>query len=127
MTQTSVYYIRRGCDDFYSQRYLYCMFSTFKSKAHQFIMWFMLENVARLRQRIKKKKLLTFFFVQNPHMEQSKYQTLPGKMSKKSELREHAELNGDRERNGEYLSPVQLSPVHNNHDQDYSLSEYLHV
>ncbi|XP_053175281.1 liprin-beta-2b isoform X2 [Scomber japonicus] len=58
--------------------------------------------------------------LKSPHMELNKYQTLPGKMSKKSELR--AELNGDRERNGEYLSPVQLSPVHNhNHDQDYSL------
>ncbi|CAK6969956.1 liprin-beta-2b isoform X4 [Scomber scombrus] len=55
--------------------------------------------------------------LKNPHMELNKYQTLPGKMSKKSELR--AELNGDREINGEYLSPV-----HNHdhdHDQDYSL------
>uniref|UniRef100_A0A3Q1BUN4 SAM domain-containing protein n=1 Tax=Amphiprion ocellaris TaxID=80972 RepID=A0A3Q1BUN4_AMPOC len=50
----------------------------------------------------------------SPHMELSKYQTLPMKLSKKSELR--AELNGD----GEYLSPVQLSPVRS-HDQDYSL------
>ncbi|KAM7414007.1 hypothetical protein PAMA_019027 [Pampus argenteus] len=55
---------------------------------------------------------------ENPHTEQNKYQTLPGKLSKRSELR--AELNGDGERDGEYLSPVQLSPVHN-HDQDYSL------
>lgn len=55
----------------------------------------------------------------SPHMELSKYQTLPGKLkSKKSELR--AELNGDRDRDGEYLSPVQLSPVHS-HDQDYTL------
>ncbi|KAM7414006.1 hypothetical protein PAMA_019027 [Pampus argenteus] len=56
--------------------------------------------------------------LKNPHTEQNKYQTLPGKLSKRSELR--AELNGDGERDGEYLSPVQLSPVHN-HDQDYSL------
>ncbi|XP_042267155.1 liprin-beta-2b isoform X7 [Thunnus maccoyii] len=55
---------------------------------------------------------------ENPHMELNKYQTLPGKMSKNSELR--AEMNGDSERDGEYLSPVQLSPVHS-HDQDYSL------
>ncbi|XP_028263190.1 liprin-beta-2b [Parambassis ranga] len=55
---------------------------------------------------------------ENPHMELSKYQTLPGKLSKKSEAR--AELNGDRERDGEYLSPVRLSPVHSP-DQDYSL------
>lgn len=55
----------------------------------------------------------------SPHMELSKYQTLPGKLkSKKSELR--SELNGDRDRDGEYLSPVQLSPVHS-HDQDYTL------
>uniref|UniRef100_A0A665T814 PPFIA binding protein 2 n=1 Tax=Echeneis naucrates TaxID=173247 RepID=A0A665T814_ECHNA len=51
---------------------------------------------------------------ESPHMELSKYQTLPGKMSKKSELK--VELNGD----GEYLSPVQLSPVHS-HDQGYRL------
>lgn len=54
-------------------------------------------------------------------MELSKYQTLPGKLSKKSEPR--AELNGDRERDGEYLSPVRLSPVHSP-DQDYSLSKF---
>lgn len=53
-------------------------------------------------------------------MELSKYQTLPGKRSKKSELR--AELNGDGDIDGEYFSPVQLSPVRG-HDQDYSLSE----
>lgn len=66
-----------------------------------------------------------FFFnaLQNPPMELSKYQTLPGKRSKKSELR--AELNGDRDVDGEYFSPVQLSPVRG-HDQDYSLSEFLH-
>uniref|UniRef100_A0A3Q1EVF9 PPFIA binding protein 2 n=1 Tax=Acanthochromis polyacanthus TaxID=80966 RepID=A0A3Q1EVF9_9TELE len=52
----------------------------------------------------------------SPHMELSKYQTLPMKLSKKSELR--AEMNGD----GEYLSPVQLSPVRS-HDQDYSLRQ----
>ncbi|XP_030281446.1 liprin-beta-2b isoform X2 [Sparus aurata] len=51
---------------------------------------------------------------ENPAMELSKYQTLPGKRSKKSEL------NGNREVDGEYLSPVQLSPVHS-HDQDYTL------
>lgn len=50
----------------------------------------------------------------NPAMELSKYQTLPGKRSKKSEL------NGNREVDGEYLSPVQLSPVIS-HDQDYTL------
>ncbi|XP_041852374.1 liprin-beta-2b isoform X3 [Melanotaenia boesemani] len=54
---------------------------------------------------------------ENPHMELSKYQTLPGKLSKKSEPR--AELNGDRGRD-EYLSPVQLSPAHS-HEKDYSL------
>uniref|UniRef100_A0A3Q1EUI1 PPFIA binding protein 2 n=1 Tax=Acanthochromis polyacanthus TaxID=80966 RepID=A0A3Q1EUI1_9TELE len=53
---------------------------------------------------------------ESPHMELSKYQTLPMKLSKKSELR--AEMNGD----GEYLSPVQLSPVRS-HDQDYSLRQ----
>ncbi|XP_070828053.1 liprin-beta-2b isoform X2 [Chaetodon trifascialis] len=55
---------------------------------------------------------------ENPALELSKYQTLPGKRSKKSELT--AELNGNREGDGEYLSPVQLSAVHS-HDQDYSL------
>ncbi|XP_044050804.1 liprin-beta-2b isoform X9 [Siniperca chuatsi] len=51
---------------------------------------------------------------ENPHMELSKYRTLPGKLkSKKGEQR--AELNGDREGDGEYLSPV------HSHDQDYSL------
>ncbi|CAI5668038.1 unnamed protein product [Oreochromis niloticus] len=53
---------------------------------------------------------------ENPHMELNKYQTLPGKLSKKNEP--GAELNGDRD--DEYLSPVQLSPVHG-HSQDYSL------
>lgn len=56
--------------------------------------------------------------LQNPPLELSKYQTLPGKRSRKSELR--PELNG--EGGGEYLSPVQLSPIHSR-DQDYSLSE----
>ncbi|KAF7646954.1 hypothetical protein LDENG_00179830, partial [Lucifuga dentata] len=51
---------------------------------------------------------------ENYNMELNKYQTLPGKLSKRKEKR--AELNGD----GEYLSPVQLSPVHS-HEQDYSL------
>ncbi|XP_067358953.1 liprin-beta-2b isoform X22 [Channa argus] len=55
---------------------------------------------------------------ESPNMEPSKYKTLPGKLSKKSELR--AMQNGDSERDGEYLSPVQLSPVRS-HDQDYSL------
>ncbi|XP_026221552.1 liprin-beta-2b isoform X1 [Anabas testudineus] len=55
---------------------------------------------------------------ESPHMELSRYQTLPGKLSKKSEQR--TELNGDGAREGEYLSPVQLSPVHS-HDQEYSL------
>ncbi|XP_041651117.1 liprin-beta-2b isoform X4 [Cheilinus undulatus] len=55
----------------------------------------------------------------SPHMELSKYQTLPGKRSKRSELR--AELNGDGERHNEYLSPVQLSPVHN-HEQEHRLT-----
>ncbi|XP_051239337.1 liprin-beta-2b isoform X2 [Dicentrarchus labrax] len=50
---------------------------------------------------------------ENPHLELSKYQTLPGKRCKKSELR--AELNGDREGDGEYFSPV------HSHEQDYSL------
>ncbi|XP_062276580.1 liprin-beta-2b isoform X2 [Scomber scombrus] len=57
--------------------------------------------------------------LKNPHMELNKYQTLPGKMSKKSELR--AELNGDREINGEYLSPVHNHDHDHDHDQDYSL------
>ncbi|XP_034443647.1 liprin-beta-2b isoform X16 [Hippoglossus hippoglossus] len=50
----------------------------------------------------------------NPDLELSKYQTLPGKRSKKSERR--PEMNGD----GEYSSPVQLSPVHSP-EQDYRL------
>ncbi|XP_029908665.1 liprin-beta-2b isoform X2 [Myripristis murdjan] len=54
----------------------------------------------------------------NRLMELNKYQTLPGKLSRGGELR--AELNGDRDKDGEYLSPVQLSPVHS-HEQDYSL------
>ncbi|XP_050929555.1 liprin-beta-2b isoform X5 [Lates calcarifer] len=52
---------------------------------------------------------------ENPHLELSKYQTLPGKLTRKSEMR--VELNGE----GEYLSPVQLSPVHSN-EQDYRLT-----
>ncbi|XP_056909289.1 liprin-beta-2b isoform X8 [Takifugu flavidus] len=47
-------------------------------------------------------------------LEMNKYQTLPGKRSKRSDL------NGNREGNGEYLSPVQLSPSHSE-SQDYSL------
>ncbi|KAM9854575.1 liprin-beta-2b isoform 2-T2 [Aulostomus maculatus] len=54
----------------------------------------------------------------NPHMELNKYQTLPGKLSKKNELR--ASLNSGRERDGEDLSPGQLSPVHG-HGRDFSL------
>uniref|UniRef100_A0A3Q1I4D5 SAM domain-containing protein n=1 Tax=Anabas testudineus TaxID=64144 RepID=A0A3Q1I4D5_ANATE len=69
-----------------------------------------------------RKRLINFLFyivlLQSPHMELSRYQTLPGKLSKKSEQR--TELNGDGAREGEYLSPVQLSPVHS-HDQEYSL------
>uniref|UniRef100_A0A665THF8 PPFIA binding protein 2 n=1 Tax=Echeneis naucrates TaxID=173247 RepID=A0A665THF8_ECHNA len=66
-----------------------------------------------LRSEVSSKITSPFLQPQicaSPHMELSKYQTLPGKMSKKSELK--VELNGD----GEYLSPVQLSPVHS-HDQ----------
>ncbi|XP_057692082.1 liprin-beta-2b isoform X2 [Corythoichthys intestinalis] len=53
---------------------------------------------------------------ENPHMELNKYQTLPGKLSRRGELR--SKLNGDRE-GEEYLSPVRLSPLLS-HDQDYS-------
>lgn len=55
-------------------------------------------------------------------MEPSKYQTLPGKLSKKKEPKD--ELNSTRGRETEYLSPVQLSPAHN-HSRDYTLGEYL--
>uniref|UniRef100_A0A3P8PMZ4 SAM domain-containing protein n=1 Tax=Astatotilapia calliptera TaxID=8154 RepID=A0A3P8PMZ4_ASTCA len=51
--------------------------------------------------------LFAFYIVQNPHMELNKYQTLPGKLSKKNEPR--AELNGDGD--GEYLSPVHSPQV----------------
>uniref|UniRef100_A0A3P8PP13 SAM domain-containing protein n=1 Tax=Astatotilapia calliptera TaxID=8154 RepID=A0A3P8PP13_ASTCA len=68
--------------------------------------------------KLKSNTLFAFYIVQNPHMELNKYQTLPGKLSKKNEPR--AELNGDGD--GEYLSPVQLSPVHS-HSQDYSLKK----
>lgn len=47
----------------------------------------------------------------------NKYQTLPGKRTKRSDL------NGNRGGDGEYLSPVQLSPSHSQ-TQDYSLSEF---
>uniref|UniRef100_A0A671VW94 PPFIA binding protein 2 n=1 Tax=Sparus aurata TaxID=8175 RepID=A0A671VW94_SPAAU len=67
-----------------------------------------------LFQNVMRALVDVFFLLQNPAMELSKYQTLPGKRSKKSEL------NGNREVDGEYLSPVQLSPVHS-HDQDYTL------
>ncbi len=59
-----------------------------------------------------------FYILQNPPLELSKYQTLPGKRSKKSEL--SAELNGERDGDGEYLSPVHI------HNQDNSLSKFLH-
>ncbi|CAM9114606.1 unnamed protein product, partial [Lampetra planeri] len=49
----------------------------------------------------------------NPHTEVNKYQTLPGKLNKKSDP--SSNVNND----GEYLSPVQLSPLH---DHDYSLT-----
>ncbi|XP_061628704.1 liprin-beta-2b isoform X4 [Phyllopteryx taeniolatus] len=55
---------------------------------------------------------------ENPHMELNKYQTLPGKLNRKGELR--TKKNGDSEREDEYLSPVRLSLV-SSHDQDYSL------
>ncbi|XP_077424619.1 liprin-beta-2b isoform X7 [Vanacampus margaritifer] len=57
----------------------------------------------------------------NVHMELNKYQTMPGKLCRKGELR--TKLHGDREREDEYLSPVRLSPVHS-HNQDYSLIRY---
>ncbi|XP_077372433.1 liprin-beta-2b isoform X20 [Festucalex cinctus] len=58
---------------------------------------------------------------ENAHMELNKYQTLPGKLCRKGELR--TKLNGDREREDEYLSPVRFSPVHS-HNQDYSLIRF---
>uniref|UniRef100_A0A8C4I0V1 SAM domain-containing protein n=1 Tax=Dicentrarchus labrax TaxID=13489 RepID=A0A8C4I0V1_DICLA len=58
------------------------------------------------------RDMMFFSILQNPHLELSKYQTLPGKRCKKSELR--AELNGDREGDGEYFSPV------HSHEQDYT-------
>ncbi|XP_075932232.1 liprin-beta-2b isoform X1 [Anarhichas minor] len=59
-------------------------------------------------------------FQKNAHMELSKYQTLPGKLKgKKSEQR--AELNGDREQDGEYSSPVHSHDQDQDQDQDYSL------
>uniref|UniRef100_A0A3B5PPS1 PPFIA binding protein 2 n=1 Tax=Xiphophorus maculatus TaxID=8083 RepID=A0A3B5PPS1_XIPMA len=57
-------------------------------------------------------------FQKSPQMEPSKYQTLPGKLSKKKEPKD--ELNSTRGRETEYLSPVQLSPAHN-HSRDYTL------
>uniref|UniRef100_A0A3Q2DKL5 PPFIA binding protein 2 n=1 Tax=Cyprinodon variegatus TaxID=28743 RepID=A0A3Q2DKL5_CYPVA len=56
-------------------------------------------------------------FQKSPQMELSKYQTLPGKLSKKKEPKE--ELNGPRGRDTEYLSPVQLSP---SHSREYTLN-----
>ncbi|XP_053741122.1 liprin-beta-2b isoform X10 [Synchiropus splendidus] len=55
---------------------------------------------------------------ENLSLQLSKYQTLPGKLNKNKELR--AQLNGTRPSDGEYLTPIQLSPVHN-HESDYSL------
>uniref|UniRef100_A0A3Q2R0T9 PPFIA binding protein 2 n=1 Tax=Fundulus heteroclitus TaxID=8078 RepID=A0A3Q2R0T9_FUNHE len=55
-------------------------------------------------------------FQKSPHMELSKYQTLPGKLSKKKQPKD--EMNGTRGRDTEYLSPVQLSPAHS---KDYTL------
>uniref|UniRef100_A0A3B3YTE2 SAM domain-containing protein n=1 Tax=Poecilia mexicana TaxID=48701 RepID=A0A3B3YTE2_9TELE len=55
---------------------------------------------------------------ESPQMEPSKYQTLPGKLSKKKESKD--ELNGTRGRETEYLSPVQLSPAHHR-SKDYTL------
>lgn len=55
-------------------------------------------------------------------MELSKYQTLPGKLSKKKAPKD--ELNGHRGRDTEYLSPVHLSPA-NSHSKDYTLSEFF--
>ncbi|XP_061678580.1 liprin-beta-2b isoform X10 [Syngnathoides biaculeatus] len=55
---------------------------------------------------------------ENPRMELNKYQTLPGKLNQKGELR--TKMNGDGEREDEYLSPIRLSLV-SSHDQDYSL------
>uniref|UniRef100_A0A3B3XHY7 SAM domain-containing protein n=1 Tax=Poecilia mexicana TaxID=48701 RepID=A0A3B3XHY7_9TELE len=57
-------------------------------------------------------------FQKSPQMEPSKYQTLPGKLSKKKESKD--ELNGTRGRETEYLSPVQLSPAHHR-SKDYTL------
>uniref|UniRef100_A0A3Q2Q217 PPFIA binding protein 2 n=1 Tax=Fundulus heteroclitus TaxID=8078 RepID=A0A3Q2Q217_FUNHE len=54
---------------------------------------------------------------ESPHMELSKYQTLPGKLSKKKQPKD--EMNGTRGRDTEYLSPVQLSPAHS---KDYTLN-----
>uniref|UniRef100_A0A3Q2R1D0 PPFIA binding protein 2 n=1 Tax=Fundulus heteroclitus TaxID=8078 RepID=A0A3Q2R1D0_FUNHE len=56
-------------------------------------------------------------FQKSPHMELSKYQTLPGKLSKKKQPKD--EMNGTRGRDTEYLSPVQLSPAHS---KDYTLN-----
>ncbi|KAF7225103.1 transcript variant X4 [Nothobranchius furzeri] len=55
--------------------------------------------------------------IESPQLELSKYQTLPGKLSKKSKAKD--ELNGSRGTNAEYLSPVHFSPCHN---EDYSLN-----
>ncbi|KAK5602273.1 hypothetical protein CRENBAI_014459 [Crenichthys baileyi] len=51
-------------------------------------------------------------FQKSPQMELSKYQTLPGKRSKKKEPKD--ELNGTRGRDTEYLSPA--------HSKDYTLN-----
>ncbi|MED6279963.1 hypothetical protein CHARACLAT_006037 [Characodon lateralis] len=51
-------------------------------------------------------------FQKSPQMDLSKYQTLPGKLSKKKEPKD--ELNGTRGRDTEYLSPA--------HSKDYTLN-----
>nr|XP_020459898.1 liprin-beta-2-like isoform X3 [Monopterus albus] len=71
-----------------------------------------------LQQATEIQPVETDVGAENPPMELNKYQTLPGKLSKKRELR--AELNGDRERDREYSSPVQLCLVHS-HNQDCNL------
>ncbi|XP_055365414.1 liprin-beta-2b isoform X6 [Betta splendens] len=50
----------------------------------------------------------------NPHLELSRYQTLPGKLSRRRDLR--AEMNGSKEREGDYLPPAR------DHEQDYSMT-----
>lgn len=65
------------------------------------------------------EELQSGYFQKSPQMELSKYQTLPGKLSKKKESKD--ELNGHRGRDTEYLSPVQLSPA-NSHSKDCTMN-----